>query len=386
MSKFVKRLIAASICAGLSACMLTGCSSLNKNKVLMSVDGTDVTLGQAAFRLRFIQWNTENMLGGLFPGQNLWEQDLSGSGTPYGDTAKSQVLAELQEMVLTEQHAGDYGVTLSADEETAIAEAARAFLDANSADTLKAMYADEETVVRVLTLMTIHEKVEEAIRAEADTNVTEKEAAQKTIQYALFSTAGTTDEDGNTTELTDEEKEEIHQQALDVIEAVNGGKTLEDAVHEIDEQKNVITNSYGTDDTVLNENIKKAADQLEDGELAEEPVETDGGWYVVQMVSTFDEEATEERKVEIVQERQSEHLTEVLDGWTPENVSVDNDLWSKITFDVTFYKEPETETGTEGAETETVSAETETNEAAQTETETATEQEAQSETETASEA
>lgn len=373
MNKFGKRWIAAGLCAGMMMAALTGCSSVNKNDVVMTVDDTKVTLGGAAFWLRYNQSNTEKYLGGLFGDGNMWEQDIFGQGVPYGTTIKEQILETIKEMVLLEQHASEYNVELTAEEEAAIDEAVQAFLDANDDKTLKAMYADADTVDRMLTLYTIHEKMETEIKKGVDTNVTDEEAAQKAIQYVSFTAASTTDEEGNTVEPTDEEKEAVKQQAQDVIDAVNGGKTLEDAVAEVDEEKNVISNTYGDDNTTLNEALKEAADALADGEICAEPVEmsSGNGWYVVQMVSTFDEEATEERKAEIITERESELLTTTIEGWEPEVYEVDEELWAKITFNVGFSSpEAETEATEAGTEVETTEAaettEAETTEAAET--------------------
>lgn len=369
MSKFGKRVIAAGVCAGLSMLLMTGCASINKNDVVATFGDSKVTVGEAGFWLRFNQAASESSLGALFGDSNMWEQDLLGTGQPYGDTLKSQVLSDLEEMVIMEAHADEYGVELTAEEEEAVSAAVKAFMDANSKETLKAMYADEESVGRVLRLSAIRHKMEHAIEAGADTNVTDEEAAQKTIEYVSFSTAGTTDEDGNTVELTDEEKEAVKQQAQDVIDAMNDGKTMEEAVKEVDENKTVNTMSYGADDTVMAEALKTAAEALSDGEVVSEPAAYDNGWYVVRMVTTFDEEATEEHKDEIVEERKSDLLSETLEGWEPDVHEIDEDLWAKITFNVGF-NAPETESESD-AQTEAVSAaEAETTEAVTTEAET----------------
>ncbi len=368
MSKFGKRWIAAGLCAGLSAMLMTGCSSINKNDVVATFGDSKVTVGEAGFWLRYNQAGTESSLGSLFGDGNMWEQDLFGTGQPYGDTLKSQILSDMEEMVIMEAHMADYGVELTDEEEAQIDEAVQAFLAANSKDTLKAMYADEETVGRLLRLNAIRHKMQHAIEADVDTNVTDEEAAQKTIEYVSFSTAATTDEDGNSVELTDEEKEAVKQQAQDVIDAMNSGKTMEEAVKEVDEDKTVNTMSYGADDTVMAEALKTAAETLSDGEVVSEPAPYDNGWYVVRMVTTFDEEATEEHKSEIVEERKSDLLSETLEGWEPETHEIDSDLWAKVTFDVGF-NAPETESES-AAETEAGTTEAETAEAGTEEAET----------------
>lgn len=385
MNRLGKRLITAGICAGLSVFALTGCSSVNKNSVVMTVDGTEVKLGEAAFWLRYNQANTEMYLGGLFGDGNMWEQDLFGQGVPYGTTIKEQVLEDVKEMILMEKHASEYNVALTADEEAVIDAAVQEFLSANDDKALKAMYADAETVDRMLTLRTIHEKMEKEIKKGVDTNVTDEEAAQKAIQYVSFTTTAKKDEDGNSVELTDEEKEEVKKQAQSVIDAVKGGKTLEEAVKEADEDKNVVSSTYGADNTTLNEALKEAADKLADGEVCDEPVEMSSGWYVVQMQSTFDEEATEDRKAEIITERENELVTETLEGWEPEKYEVNEELWEKITFNVGF-NAPEAETEASEAGTEAETTEAAATEAEETEAGTEAETTEAAENETGTEA
>lgn len=381
MNKFGKRMLAAGICVGMSILALTGCSSDNKKAVVTTVDGTDITFGELNFSLRYQQAVMENALGVMFGSSNMWEQDLTGQGVPYGTYMKESVLEDYEEMVLLEKHMADYGVEVTEEDKAAISDAAAAFLAGNDEKTLKVMTADEETVNRVLTLNTIRSRMTTAIEADADPEVSDEEAAQKTIQYVAFSTADKQDDEGNTVALTEEEIAGVKQQAQDVIDAVKGGKTLEDAAKEVDENKSVTTYSYGSDETILNENLKETADKLQDGEVAEEPVEGEKMFYVVQMQSTFDEEATETRKEEIVNERKNDLYQEVIDGWMPEDVKINEKVWDGVTFNIKF-EAPEKETASE----EGTEADTDSGAESESESEIVSEAVSEAESETASEA
>lgn len=386
MKKFGKKLAAAGLIAGMTMSVLTGCSSNNANATVATMDGQEIKLGEVLVALRTGQASTESYLGSLFGEGNMWEQDLMGSGVAYGVSYKEQIMDSFKEMLILENHMADYEVELTEEEKTAISDAADQFLADNSKEVLKAMGADKETVSRVLTLYTIESKMISAIQADADTNVTDEEAAQKTIEYALFSTANQTDDEGKTVELTEEEKEAVKKQAQDTIDLVKGGKTFADAIKEVDENKSTLTNSYGTD-SVLAEALTTAADQLEDGEICAEPVETENGWYVVQMVTTFDEEATEQKKEEIISDRKNDLYQEVLEGWEPESFEINSKVWDKVTFEDKFVvktQETESETTeavTQGAETtEAETTEEVTEEANTTEAASETENETESET------
>ena len=427
MSKYGKRILATGMCVAMTAGLLTGCSS-STDKTVAKMGDTEITLGEAEFMLRYNQAKTQGYLGAMFGGEtNVFLQDLTGNGQAYGETVKESVMNDLKEMTILEQHMSDYNVELTEDEKSAIEEAAKEFMAANDKDVLKEMAATEETVTRILTLYTIQSKMETAIEADVDTEVSDDEAAQKSIQYVYFTipeteseTEDATDADSEgageaTTETESEEaseaaseneteeateaeteesaeKKETRETAQSVIDAVLGGETLEDAVKAVDENKSVTDYSYGADEDVLNENLKNVADTLSDGEIAAEPVEGENGFYVVQMVSTFDREATDQKKEEIVKDRKKELYDSVLADWEPESFDIDEKVWGTVTFeDLLTVKTTEAaseEVSEAASETETASEESsEVATAAESETESGSEEvtEAESETETASE-
>lgn len=407
MSKYGKRILAAGICASMAMGLLTGCSSSN-DEVVAKMGDTKLTLGEANFMLRYSQAQTQSYLGAMFgEGTNVFQQDLTGSGQAYGETVKESVLNDLKDMTILEQHMSDYNVELTDEDKAAIEEAAKQFIADNSKDVLKEMSATEETVSRILTLYTIQSKMETAIEADVDTEVSDEEAAQKTIQYAYFTIPETesetedateatsadesASETGTETEATSESetvaetetettseteaaseaaseetsedtteseteesagKKETRETVQGIIDAVQGGETLEDAVKAADESKSLTSYSYGADEETLNENLKNAADALSDGEIASEPVEGENGFYVVQMVSTFDRDATDQKKEEIIKDRKKELYDNKIAEWDTESFDINEKVWDKVTFEEIFtlkQEETESETGTESA-------------------------------------
>ena len=417
MSKYGKRILAAGMCASMAMGLLTGCSSSN-DEVVAKMGDTKLTLGEANFMLRYSQAQTQSYLGAMFGEEtNVFQQDLTGSGQAYGETVKESVLNDLKDMTILEQHMSDYNVELTDEDKAAIEEAAKQFIADNSKDVLKEMSATEETVSRILTLYTIQSKMETAIEADVDTEVSDEEAAQKTIQYAYFTIPETESETEDATEATsaDEsasetetgteavseteteteatsesetvaeteteatseteaaseaaseetsedtieseteesaEKKETRETVQGIIDAVQGGETLEDAVKAADESKSLTSYSYGADEETLNENLKNAADALSDGEIASEPVEGENGFYVVQMVSTFDRDATDQKKEEIIKDRKKELYDNKIAEWDTESFDINEKVWDKVTFEEIFtlkQEETESETGTESA-------------------------------------
>ena len=363
------RLAVAGLCFTLTAGMLTGCSG-NSGKAIITLDGQKTEYAVANIMLRYSQAQMQAFYG-AYLGDNLWSQ--------YGDSTKSTMMDTLKQMLILEQHQDEYNVSLTDDDKKKIDEAAQQFMDDNDQATLKSMGATKERVARVLELYTIRNKMSNAIVADVDTNVTDDEAAQKTINYVVFSTADTTDSDGNKVVLTDDEKAALLANAQKVRDAAAGGKSMEDAVKDVDDTKTVSSTSYGDNDEsyTLDEAIRNAADKLKDGEVADEVITTDAGYYVIQMKATYDPDATASKKERIINERKSSKFSEVYDAWeSAADYTQDDALLKEITFHDIYQMatEAQCETGTESTESTEDAGSTEATEAAsETESAAATE-------------
>ena len=313
---------------------LTGCTGVNKldnSAEAASVDGVSIPLGEVNFLLRYQQ--TQMSAYSSYFGEDFMNQDLNGSGSIYGETVKSSIVDTLEEYYLVEAHAEELGESLSDEEKAAAEDAAQSFLDANDSKTLTVMSADKDTVAHVLELMTLQQKVYGNLAQTIDTNVDDAEAAQKTISYVRSSTSGTTDEDGNTVELTEEELAE----KKDVLEQIRAEAE--------DHDLTATTSSYGADDESLNDTIKAAADALSDGEYAD-IVEGDNAYYLIHMDSTFDEAATQTKKESILEQRKQDAYTNWVDGLKESaEITTNDDNLSKLTFERVFKIKEDTSEG-----------------------------------------
>ncbi len=293
------------------ALTLCGCaqSSLDGSETIATMDETNIPLGEFNLMLRYQQAQMETYYGGLFGGEsNIYQQDMSGTGVIYGETAKETLIEEFKKLYILEAEAPNYQVALTEDEKAAIKEAATKFLSTNTDKAKKAVTADQATVEHVLTLMTLENKMYTALTADVDTEVSDEEAAQKRISYLFESTSGTEyDEAGNVIELTDEEKAEKKAALQEILDAAKESGDLSAAAEAKERTASSIT--YGEGSTAIAEEVQTAANALADGEFAE-LIETSTGYYAVQMVSTFDQEATDNQKGTIVQRRKDDIYTE----------------------------------------------------------------------------
>lgn len=176
--------------AALVICMalgITGCGSepVDGSQVVATVGEKEMPLGEANFLLRFQQVQTESFYESML-GEGIYVKDVSGTGSTFGEDFKSNIMKEMQEYYVIEEKAADYGAALTEEETAEITEAAKAFVEANKADTLEQMTADQATVERVLSLMKLRSKVEAAVKAEADVKETAEEAEKETARTEYF--------------------------------------------------------------------------------------------------------------------------------------------------------------------------------------------------------
>jgi hypothetical protein len=76
-----------------------------------------------------------------------------------------------------------------------------------------------------------------------------------------------------------------------------------------------------------------AADALKEGATSQ-IVEVENGYYVLKLVSAFDQEQTESRRAEIVSERQDTLYNDTYTKWQEASeITVDEKLWSKVDFE-----------------------------------------------------
>ena len=362
MNKAAKKITGALLAGALGAASLTGCSSpMDGTQPLLTSGEDTVTVGTGNLMLRMNQatmLSYYSMMGGSTTG--LWSQD-SGDGETYGDTTKANVLDELENMLVQKQHAADYDVSISEEEQGKIEEVAQAFMDANTEETIQNLSVSQSDVETLLELYTYQTKMYDPMVADVDTNVEDSEAAQSRITYCRIDISDTQNEDGTTTPLTDEEKQEKKDQAQALLDKLQASADpasadMDALAKEVNEDLNAVDNTFGDDDTLLDDKLKEAAKTLQDGQVYGEVVEGENAYFVVRMDSVLDREATDAEKENIVSERQQNAYNDLLNQWKDDaDITVNNREWDKVTLtDNEQYtiKQPETEDTTEDSSTD----------------------------------
>ena len=182
--KLTKKVLALGLVLALTISGITGCKReaavVDNKEVVMVVNGTEVTMGVANF---FVRWQ-QSMVEGMYVsymGENAWTLEME-DGVTYEQDMKDRLLEELQRMYIVTQHAEEYKVALSDQDVKDIEAAADSFVKENKDDAKKAVSGDKDVIIAYLKLLTLDQKMSDAIKAKADTNVTDKEAKENGIR------------------------------------------------------------------------------------------------------------------------------------------------------------------------------------------------------------
>lgn len=328
MGNTKKRIIALLMATTMSATAITGCGKINNEATLMTVGEDKVTMGVANFFARYQQAMAEAQYGS-YMGEDMWKSEVSKSET-MEKSMKKRILDSLKTLYVLEDHMKEYKVELTPEEKKKIDKTTEEFLKANQDSAKEVISADEETVKRVLELLTIEDKMRKALVADVDKNVSDKEAAQKSMQYVFF-TFTTTAEDGTTTTIDESAKKALKEKATKFQE---GAKSQQDFVaYAKTNGYEATTKTFDGEDVAPSEELIKVVDKLKEGEMTG-VVETPSGYYVAKVTSLLDRVATDEEKQMIVTERENKKYDEVVNKLVKESkIDINKKEWKKISFE-----------------------------------------------------
>lgn len=329
MKTMTKRTAVAALTGVMAVGMLTGCGEkkLDGSQTVVTVDGTEVPLGVLSLSVREGQAQTEAMYKSFMGGQDysIWSMDAE-DGKTYGEQAVEQCLEDIELMYIMKEKAADYDVEVTDDDEKAIAEAASAFMEANSDETIQDLAVTEDQVKTYLELQTYKSRMHDPIIADVDKDVSDEEAQQSSFEYVSISTADLSDDEIK-------QKKEDAQKILDDLKAAGTDGDLNEIAKAVDDSYSSVTGTFdANEDAAAEEDSDEESDSsvsssaypdevmdvlrtLKDGEIGPDVIETDTSYYVVKLDKVNDEEATQTKKESIISTRESNLYTETTQKW-----------------------------------------------------------------------
>ena len=330
MKTMTKKTAVVALAGVMAAGMLTGCGEkeLDGTKTVATVDGTEIPLGMLSLSVREGQAQAEAMYKSFMGGSDysIWGTEAE-EGKTYGEQAVEQALEDIELMCILKEKAADYDVEITEDDEKAIADAAAAFMSANTEDTLKTLAVTEDQVKTYLELETYKSRMHDPIIVDVDKNVSDEEAQQSSFNYVSISTSDLSDDEIK-------QKKEDAQKILDGLNADPDGDFGEIA-KSVDDSYTVLSGSFDTNEDASEEEsddedettasssnypdeVMKVLRTLKDGEVGPDVIEADSAYYVVKLDKVNDEDATATKKESIISTRENELYTETTDKWLDE--------------------------------------------------------------------
>ena len=369
MKHSTKRLAAAAMGLVLAIGTMTGCGNSggkgevtqNGKETLFTYDGVDVPLKKAWIYGKMTAAQYEASYSSYF-GDNFWTMDMGtddeGNAQTFEDYAKEQIIARIKQIIVLNNHAEEAGASLSEDEEKQCEEYAEAFAkDESGAEILAECGADKDDMTEIYEENALAAKVQEYMVKDTDTNVSDDEARETTISRVVFATT-TTDDEGNTVDMSDEEKAQVLSTAQAALAKLQSGTDIADIAKE--QNYTNTSETFAAGESEEGEAFEKLLATMKDGDITQEVQECDNGYVIARLDAYTDADATESNRQSIISERQQTKFSEVYDGWTKDleaewnyDEDVNQELWAELVLHT------EESTATEAA-TETAPAQTAT--------------------------
>lgn len=324
MKNLAKKTAVTALVCVTAAGMMTGCGNkkLDGTKTAVTVNKQEIPLGVVSLAARMQQAQAEAMYKMYLGGgddMSIWSTKMGDdSDETYGENAVTTTVESIEKMCLEKEHASEYDVEITDDEQKALEEAAKNFIAANSEETIAELAVDEDMVKTFLELETYDVKMKEAIEATADIKLDEKEYQQMAFSYASVRVSGDN--------LTDDDIKTNKENIQKFFDKVKEDPTADFSTLG-DEISTDMTATSGTcptyeegDDSAANgdaypDDVRNALRKLEEGELNSEIIKTDSIWYVVRLDSKDDENATDSKKESLTSTKKDDFYNDTTDGW-----------------------------------------------------------------------
>ena len=270
--------------------------------------------------LTTIQNQYENVYG-----EEIWNASLN--EVTLEENVKETVLARIAQIKTMYLLAVKEGVTLDAEEEALIIQAAREYMASLNDTEIALMGVSEETIQKLYTEYALAEKVYNKLIQDINPEVSDDEARIITVQHILLKTY-TLDGSGRKVPFEAQERKKVYDRAVALKEQVTAGDVdFAEFAAKYSEDANV-TYSFGKGE--MDAAFEEAAFLLETGEISS-VVESESGFHIIKCISTFDREETDANKSVIVERRRKEAFGQEYDAFVQTLAkNLNRDLWEDI--------------------------------------------------------
>lgn len=296
--------------------------SLDFDAVVLKVGNEKVTYREALLYLLQLKSKYEPSLG-----SDIWNYEME-EGKTFGAMAKEELFSQLTEIKIIKQQAAKLDIQLESDEVEEVKTNAKAYINQITKEDQAKYGITEEVVTSVLSDNYLAEKVFAIATNEVDTNISNEEAKQVKVQQLFVMTKGT-DKNGISVELSEEEKKSALERAKTFRD---GAVAAEDFYTYASSNSDIaiVEFTFGKGDY---EELESAVFALKEGEISP-VITTSTGYAIVKLISANDEDATRQKKEDIIKQKQDAVFASKYEVWSADyKVTQDVANWDQITFE-----------------------------------------------------
>lgn len=263
-------------------------------------------------------------------GKDIWNVDIFGDGKTFGEHIKDEVIKQIVQIKVIRDKAEQMEIYLTEEEKAdAAAYAAEHFAGLSDAD-IDRYLVTRELLEQVYEENILADKVFETLTIDVDTNVSDFEARQITVQHILI--YGTEpDEEGNRKPLSFEQREKAYDKIRSLLERARSGENFY-SLAEANSEDDMIEYTFGRGGgpEEFSDAFEQAAFNLKTGEISD-IITTEYGWHIIYCVTDFNEDATTQVKEKIIEDRRTKLFAELYEQWSADyDVVINSEVWDAI--------------------------------------------------------
>lgn len=141
-----------------------GCAGQEAEAEVLAKFGNEkITLSSLEFYLIINQINYERTYAEQYPGENIWQKDILGTGNTLEDDVKQSIMQEVKRMCILLKKADELGITLDEQDEEELIVLEEIFKERYNEEVLNELHSEEGVVQEKLRESMLAAKVKEVI-------------------------------------------------------------------------------------------------------------------------------------------------------------------------------------------------------------------------------
>lgn len=291
--------------------------------VLMVVGNESVTYEEAFAYVYMLKQQYEPAMGG-----DIWDFQM-GDGVDFESYAKDQIVDLIMQVKIICQQGEKLDIHLTEDEIWEAKNMAVRFMETVSEEDAAEYRLSEELMAGVYEDHILAEKVYEIVTNEVDTNISDAEAKQVTVQYLMVMTKGV-DVNGNKVDMNEEEQKQAKKEAKALYKKAKELTTNFYAFAETNTDASEVEITFGENN--MPEDFGEAAMALKTDQMSK-LITGNNGYYIIYCVNDYDEDATMAKKEAIIAERKDELFRQKYLEWSERiKMVISTAVWDAIEF------------------------------------------------------